>query len=93
MAGRRYSSRLPPGANAALRGALAINDPLKLDGTYVIARDRARAGWLARGLYYVAPHPVAHSAPFTGTASEYPLPVFYGPGIGIGLPGFTIGIQ
>jgi hypothetical protein len=45
------------------------------------------------GLYYVAPHPMAHSAPFTGTASEYPLPVFYGPGIGIGLPGFTIGIQ
>ena len=45
------------------------------------------------GIHYVTPAPVAYSAPFTGTASNYPLPVFYGPGIGIRLPGVNIGIQ
>jgi len=45
------------------------------------------------GIHYFAPAPVAHSAPFTGTPSNYPRPVSYGPGIGISLPGLNIGIQ
>ena len=45
------------------------------------------------GIHYVVPTPVAYSAPFTGTKSTYPLPVFHGPGIGISLPGINIGIQ
>ena len=45
------------------------------------------------GIHYVTPAPVAYSAPFTGTTSTYPPPVFHGPGIAISLPGINIGIQ
>ena len=53
--------------------------------------DLANSRW--GGIDYVAPPPVAYRAPFTGTESNYPLPVFYGAGFGISLPGVNVGIQ
>ena len=44
-------------------------------------------------LYFVAPPPLAYTTPYTGTASSYPPPRFYGPGIGLSLPGISIGVQ
>ena len=50
-------------------------------------------GW--SGNYYVAP-PVIYGTPYYApqyAPSYYPPPVVYGPGVGINLPGVSIGIQ
>ena len=44
-------------------------------------------------IYFVAPPPLAYATPYTGTPSAYPPPRFYGPGIGLSLPGVSIGVQ
>jgi hypothetical protein len=44
-------------------------------------------------IYFVAPPPLAYATPYTGTPSSYPPPRFYGPGLGLSLPGISIGVQ
>src|SRR5258708_4380957 len=44
-------------------------------------------------IYFVAPPPLAYATPYTGTPSAYPPPRFYGPGIGLSLPGVSIRFQ
>ena len=43
------------------------------------------------GFYLISPPPLAYEAPYTGTPSKYPPPVFYGPHIGTTLPEAGIG--
>lgn len=47
-------------------------------------------GWV--GGYYGAP-PVVYGGGYYGPGYYYPPPVVYGPGIGVNLPGISIGIN
>jgi len=83
-----------PRSKAALAVGLALSAVLVLGSfaTSASADDRGHDrghdrgyGW--SGGYYAAP-PVVYDAP-----GYYPPPVVYGPGIGINLPGVSVGIH
>jgi hypothetical protein len=85
--------------SAKLAAGLAISAILAL-GTFATAanaewRHDYRENYNWGGGYYQAP-PVVYGSPYRsnyyGTPYYYP-PVVYGPGIGISLPGITIGIR
>ena len=70
--------------SANLAAGLAISAFLVL-GTFVAAASAAQHGGGGGGFYYRAP-PVVYGSPY-----YYPPPVIY-PGIGITLPGVSIGV-
>ena len=59
-------------------------------GSWDHNNDRGNGSW--GGSYYVAP-PVYYGPRYYSAPAYYPPSVVYGPGIGINLPGVSIGIQ
>lgn len=81
--------------SAKLAGGIAISALLALGAFATPASADWRHDRDGRGYYYNAP-PVVYGSPYNNDyygSPYYAPPVVYGPGIGITLPGISIGIQ